>query len=295
METEASTITEIILSTINNLFSSIFSSIDNSLYSILDDITFIDQDLLTSSYFESIFGTSASNGILLIANSLILGFLLYYAIKLLLAHLCITQVQSPFSFLFKLIFFAICMNSSFFLCDRLLYLNSTISSAIRQLGENLFHTSICFSSLVQKLNSIIYLEEASLNIFSIDGILKSMISISFLNLAFSYSIRYILLKVFLLCSPFAILSLCLPSSSFFKSWFKCLISLLFVQIFVSLILLIIFSLDFNPDNTFSKFLICGSLFVLLKSNTYIRELLGGLSIEFSNSIQSLQTFFKGGH
>ena len=39
-------ITQTIISTINTLLSSLFSSIDNNLYSILDDIVFIDTDIL---------------------------------------------------------------------------------------------------------------------------------------------------------------------------------------------------------------------------------------------------------
>ena len=49
-----------ILSTINELFSSLFSSIDGSIYTALDEIAFIDTDILNSTYLEKLFGTSAS-------------------------------------------------------------------------------------------------------------------------------------------------------------------------------------------------------------------------------------------
>ena len=74
-------ITQIIIDTINTILGNLFSSIDNNLYSILDDITFINSDILKDKNFENIFGTSTSNGILLIANSLLLGIILYFAIK----------------------------------------------------------------------------------------------------------------------------------------------------------------------------------------------------------------------
>ena len=77
-------ITQTIIDTINTIFENVLSSIDNNLYSVLDDITFVGSDILTDKNFEKIFGTSASNGILLIANSLLLGFLLYYAIRYLM-------------------------------------------------------------------------------------------------------------------------------------------------------------------------------------------------------------------
>lgn len=67
-------ISQIILDTINSLLENLFSSIDNNLYSILDKISFVNSDILHDSYFEAIFGTSSTNGVLLIANSLLLGF-----------------------------------------------------------------------------------------------------------------------------------------------------------------------------------------------------------------------------
>lgn len=288
-------ITEVIINTINTIFYNIFSSIDNNIYSILDKITFIDSNILNNYHFKYIFGTSNMNGILLIANSLILGFLLYYCIKLILSYFSITYVERPYPFIFKLLFFSICMNCSFFICEQLLLLNSEICSAIRSLGETLFGVPISFSSLIERLNSIIYIEENNLNIFSIDGLLKSIISISFINLIFSYSIRYIMIKVFILISPFCILSLCLPNSSqFFKSWLKCLISLLLVQILVAIILLVIFSIDFSSNNIFSKFLLCGAIFCLIKANSYMKEFIGGISIELSSSISNMTSVFKGG-
>ena len=66
---EQSNITQTILNTINYIFETLLSSIDNKLYGILDDLTFINSDILHDDYFSKIFGTSTTNGILLIANS----------------------------------------------------------------------------------------------------------------------------------------------------------------------------------------------------------------------------------
>lgn len=286
-------ITEVIINSINTIFQTIFSSIDNNLYSILDEITFINTDILNASYFKNIFGTSSSHGILLIANSLILGFILYYAGKFLLSHFFITQSERPVSFIFKIIIFGICMNSSIFICEELIFFTSCISSSVRELGNNLFGTSIGFYSLVDKLNMMIKIEENSFTIFSIDGLLKSIISISFVNLGFSYAVRYVMIKVFVLISPFAFLSLSVSSTSgFFKAWIKCFISLLLVQILVSIVLLIIFSIDFNSNNLLSKFLICGSIFALLKANSYVREFLGGISTDISNGFNGMKALLK---
>ena len=98
-------ITEIIIDTINSIFENLFSSIDNNLYSVLDELTFISSNILNDKTFENIFGTSTSNGLLLIANSLLFGFVLYYAVKYLMSHITYHRIENPFSFIIKIIIF----------------------------------------------------------------------------------------------------------------------------------------------------------------------------------------------
>ena len=280
-------ITQIIIDTINTILGNLFSSIDNNLYSILDDITFINSDILKDKNFENIFGTSTSNGILLIANSLLLGFLLYFAIKYLISHFTFSNFEQPHSFLIKLIICGICMNFSYFLLTYFLDIFSNITLAIRNLGETLFNKEICFSELILTINSNISVNTTSVDVFSLDGLIKSILSFSLLNLVFSYSFRYILIKVFVLIAPFAILSNCLNSTSwFFKSWIKNLFSLLFIQIIVSIILLILFSMNFSSENLAIKFIYVGGLFALIKANSFVRDLVGGVSTTISQNVHN---------
>lgn len=290
---EQTNITQIIIDSINTILGNLFSSIDNNLYSLLDVITFIDSDILNDTNFENIFGKTASNGILLIANSLLLGIILYFAIRYLLSHFTYSQIENPHSFLIKLIICGICMNCSYFLLSQFLDIISNISYAIRSLGENLFNKNICFSELILDINTNISVNTSSIDIFSLDGLIKGIISFSLLNLVFSYSFRYVLIKVFILISPFAILSNSLNSTSwFFKSWLKNLFALLFIQIIVSIILLILFSIDYSSSNLFSKFIYIGGLYALIKSNSFVREFLGGVSTDISQNVHNLSSFIK---
>lgn len=289
MDTAKINITEIIIKTINSLFENLFSSIDNNLYVILDDITFINSDILDDNLFKNIFGTNSQNGILLIANSLLIGIVLYYITRLLYSHFLSIEIEKPIQFIFKLLLFGIIINCSFFLCEQFITLNSYISSAIREIGENLFKINISFSQLIKNLNSTINVSSTDFNVFSLDGIIKSFLSVELLNLVFSYSLRYILIKVFILITPFAILSLINQSTSwFFKTWFRSIFSLLIIQSFISLILLITFSINSNNTNILNKLLYIGSLYAITKANFYIKELIGGISTNFSNSFNLLK-------
>ncbi|MCI8444589.1 MAG: hypothetical protein HFJ37_05510 [Clostridia bacterium] len=284
-------IAKTIIDTINTIFESLFASIDNNLYSVLDDVTFVRSDILHDKNFENIFGTSTSNGILLIANSLLLGFILYYAIRYCMAHITYHKVENPFSFIMKMVCFGICMNFSFFILELFLDLNCNITLAIRNLGEHLFGKPICFSELIHTMNTSVSVDTSSLNIFSVNGFIKGTLSISLLNLVFSYSLRYIMIKVFVLMAPFAFLSLTMDSSSwFFKTWAKNLFSLLLIQIIVSLVLLILFSFDFS-SNLLNQFIYVGGIYALIKANSFVREFIGGISTNVTQTVQNF-THFK---
>ena len=286
MET-TNTVTQTIIDTINTIFENLFSSIDNNLYSVLDNITFIGSDILNDKNFENIFGTSTSNGILLIANSLLLAYILYYSIKYLVSHFTYSRTDTPGSFILKLVLCGICMNFSFFIMQFVLDLNFNITSAIRTLGENLFGKEVSFSQLITTINTTASVDTSSINIFSIDGLIKGTLTLSLLNLVFSYSFRYVMVKVFVLLSPFAFLSLSLTHSSwFFRTWAKNLFSLLFIQIIVSLVLLVLFSMEFSDTDLFTKFIYIGGIYVLIRANSFVREFIGGVSTNISQSVNN---------
>lgn len=283
-----SNVTSTIIETINTILGNLFSSIDNNVYTVLDDVTFISSDIIYDSYFEKILGTSTSNGILLIANSLLFGLLLYYAIKYLLAHFTYKATEKPFQFFFKAVVFGLCINFSYFLIGELLNLFSNVTLAIREVGENLFNKNICFAELILEINNSISINSSSIDIFSLNGIIKASLTMSLFNLVFTYSFRYVMIKVFILLTPFAILSLILESTSwFFKSWLRNLFSLLFIQIIVAIVLLILFSMDYSSNNLMTKFIYVGAIYTLIKANSFVRDFIGGVSTTFAQNVENL--------
>ena len=275
----SSNVSTVVIETINEIFKNLFTSIDTNLYNVLDELTFINSDILNDDFFSNIFGTSAANGILLISNSLLIGFILYFAIKYLTSNFTFSKIENPVQFILKLIIFGICMNCSYFIIEEILDINSYISSIIRSLGEDLFNQEICFANLIDNINTNLNITVDSLDVFSVDGLIKGTATISLLNLVTVYALRYVMVKIFVLLSPFAILSLCLENTSwFFKLWYKNLFSLLFVQIIVSLVLLILFSIDYTDDNLMIKFIYIGGIYALIKANSFVREFMIGYGI-----------------
>ena len=77
LATQEVDISAIILDTINSLCQTLFSSIDNKIFSLLDEIIFINPTITETNYLEQIMGHNASTGLLILANSLLVAFVLY--------------------------------------------------------------------------------------------------------------------------------------------------------------------------------------------------------------------------
>ena len=285
---EQSEIVNLIIDTINTIFSNILSSIDNNIYANLDKVAFINSDILSNSFFEKILGSNGKNGFIYLTDAMLLGISIYYCIRLFYSHYAETNIEKPFQFLFKLLIFAILINFSYFLLEQVLNINYLFSSSIQEIGGNILNADISFAGIIEKLNSTITFSETSLDIFSLDGILKSFTSIGLVNLLFSYSIRYVLVQVLILFCPFSLLSLINASTSWiFRSWAKSLFSLLILQSFFPLIIIIIFSI--LDDN---KILFVSGIYLLTKINSYVREMFGGFSLDVQNNFTSMMSLFR---
>ena len=278
----------IIIETINALFNNLFSSIDNHIYANLDTFTFINNDILKNSIFEKLLGANGKTGILYLSDALLLGIIIYYAIRYSYSSFSGSNVEKPTQFVFKIIILGILINSSYFISDQILQLNFLISSSIQEIGEGIIGKQISFSNLIKELNSVISIGSNSFDLFSFDGIIKGFISVGLLNLLFSYSLRYVMVQVFVILTPLIFLSL-MNSSTYwiFKSWFKAFLALLLLQSFISIILIVM--LSFSTSN---KILLIGAIYSLIRANTYMKEIFGGINIEVSNNISSFASSLK---
>ena len=64
--------------------------------------------------------------------------------------------------------------------------------------------------------------------------------------------------------------------------------------FLSFILLISFSINNKSGDIFSKLIYIGSIYALIKANSFIKDFMGGLSTDISLGINNINSFIKGG-
>lgn len=279
-----------IQNSLNTIFSKIFSSLDNSFYSILDNLAFINTSILDNNVIKALLGTNIKTGILAICNSFILGFILYYSIRFLFSHLIYIKTESPREFIFKAIIFATLMNNSLWICEQIIFIIDFCTSFLISTAENLFQRTITFSEFLNVLNTTLFWVPAATDLFSFAGIVKSFSSIGLINLVFTFSLRYIMILVFILISPFAFLSLITNSSSWiFKTWIKSFISLLLYQLIIGLLLIISFTFTNIANSLLVSIFYVGIIQAFQKSGYFIREIFGGISLS-STSYSSFNSF-----
>lgn len=119
-------------------------------------------------------------------------------------------------------------------------------------------------------------------------LLRAFLLYGLVDLLLNYSLRYVLLQVLVLLCPFGIMSLINSSTSWiFRAWGKALLSLIAIQFFVPIVLIVIFCI--GEDN---QLLFVSGIYVLTKANSYVRELFGGISTEFSGNFSGITSLLK---
>ena len=282
----------IIQNSLNAIFSRIFSSLDNSFYSILDNLAFINTSILDNNVIKALLGTNINTVILAICNSFILAFILYYSLKFLFSHLIYVKTESPKEFIFKAIIFSTLMNNSLWICEQIIFIIDLCTTFFISTAEELFQKTITFSEFLNILNTTLFWVPAATDLFSFSGIVKSFSSIGLINLVFTFSLRYIMILIFILISPFAFLSLLTNSSSWiFKTWIKSFVSLLLYQLIIGLLLIISFTFTNIANSLLVSIFYVGIIQAFQRTSFFIKELLGGINISVSNSNNNFSSFF----
>ena len=160
-------------------------------------------------------------------------------------------------------------------------------------SESVFNNLKNLSSEKDKISKLFFSDlTVPFKFFSFDGILKSFLSFGFVNLLFTYSVRFIFIKILVLLSPIAFLSLCLDQSTWiFKVWLKNFVSQLFTQIVICVILLVIYSLDTFSNPTIVKLLYIASVVCLMRASSFVKDFSSGFTSDVSSSFSSIKNMF----
>lgn len=259
-----------VLENINIVTEKLCKSVEEQVYPLLDKVLTIDSKILEQEPIRKIL-TNSSNAMVIIANSFIILFTIYYIYEQLVSLYNGNNTDNIFLFIIKMVVVMIIVNHSYYICERILEVFSAFSETFDSLALNALGKEASFENLKKAIVSL----KGSLksDYLSLDGIITGIISFGSVNVLINLSIRYVTVILLILISPIALV--CMASKlteEFSKTWIKMLITNLLLQVMIKLVILIPVSIS-DIDNYVYKVIMIGTIYILYKINSFEKELM----------------------
>lgn len=272
-----------IITNLNYLLEKVFKSIEREIFKTLDKLTIIGPEILKEEPLKNIVFENKVNGLVIIANTLILFFVIYYVFKQLIGIYNGNKIESIYVFIIRIIIVCIIVNFSYYICEEILNIFGILGESIDTYASDLINRKVTFENLK---DSIINIENIiNTDLVSLDGIIKGIISFGSVSILISFSVRYVTVIFLIIISPLAFV--CLSSnltSGIFNMWVKMLIVNLTVQIGIKLLIFIPLAYK-NQNDIIYKIILVGTISLIYKFNIFIKELLARISNE--NNVKNI--------
>src|SRR5574344_66773 len=261
---------ENVLNTLNTVSEKLFKSIEGEVFTQIDKLININPELIKESPLKEVMYEDKINGIILIADSLILFFILYFIISKLISVYNSNNSHKTYVFIIRLIIVMALVHSSYYICLEIINLVNQFTICVDEVIKSICGKYANFEMLKENILAIKDLKSSDL--LSLNGIIKGIISFGSISILINFSIRYVTIIFLIIISPLAIVSLSSELTiGVFKVWIKNLITLLFTQIIVKFIIFIPL-LYKNTNSTMYKIILVGSIYILYKINNFTKEL-----------------------
>lgn len=272
-----------IITNLNYLLEKVFKSIEGEIFKTLDKLTIIGPEILKEEPLKNIVFENKVNGLVIIANTLILFFIIYYVFKQLIGIYNGNKIESIYVFIIRIIIVCIIVNFSYYICEEILNIFGILGESIDTYASDLINRKVTFENLK---DSIINIENIiNTDLVSLDGIIKGIISFGSVSILISFSVRYVTVIFLIIISPLAFV--CLSSnltSGIFNMWVKMLIVNLTLQIGIKLLIFIPLAYK-NQNDIIYKIILVGTISLIYKFNIFIKELLARISNE--NNVKNI--------
>lgn len=259
-----------IINSLNTISEKLFKTVEGQIYKVIDNIIDISPDILTQEPLKTIFFKDKINGIILIADSFILFYVVYFVLMQLISIYNGKQTPNVYYFIVKVIVITLFVNNSYFLCNLSLEFIDAITTAVKIYGQDISGQVISFENLKEAVLSIDDLTSSEL--ISLNGLIKGVISFGIVTILINFSIRYVTIIFLIIVCPFAIMSnIANITNGLFKSWIRLYTSNLFVQVIVKLILTIPLMYK-EKDSIMYKIILVGAIYLIYKVAELTKEL-----------------------
>ena len=272
-----------IINSLNTVSQKLFKSLDDEIFEKMDDLVNVNSDLFNKSPLKDVFFQDKTNALIIIANSLILFYVIYFVFLKLISIYNGNKSQSIYMFVIKLIIVTVMVNFSYYICREIVNMIGLLTDCVDGGLYDLLGKKVSFVSLkenIVKIDDIINSDLLSLN-----GIIKGIISFGSISILINFAIRYVTIIFLFIISPFAFI--CLSNEltiGIFRTWFKTLFVSLMTQIIVKFIIFI--PLLYKDINSMTyKIILVGSIYIIYKINGFTKEIF--MKISSNNQINNI--------
>ncbi len=259
-----------IINSLNTVSEKLFKSIEGEVYEHIDKLINITPKIFKEQPLKNIFFQDKVNSLIIIANSLILFYIIYFVIQKIISLYNGNKSQGVYIFIIKLVIVSCLVTCSYNICEQIINLNSLFTNCIDGFVEEVTGKEPSFENLKESILSIDELVKS--DTLSLDGIIKGVISFGSISILINFAIRYVTIIFSIIISPFAFASLSSELTvGIFRTWIKTLFVLLISQVVIKFVILI--PLLYKDINSFTyKIILVGSVYIIYKINTFTKEI-----------------------
>lgn len=269
-----------LVNSLNTVSNKLFKSIEGEVYEQIDKLVNIKPHIFEEEPLKNIFLQDKINVLIVIANALILFYVIYFVISKMICVYNGNRSEGIYTFIIKLVIVGVLVNSSYYICKEVINLNYLFTECIEESMETLTNNKINFESLKENILKIEDLLKSDM--LSLDGIIKGVISFGSISILINFSIRYVTIIFLIVIAPFAFISLSSKLTvGIFKTWIKTLIVTLMEQVVVKFVILI--PIIYKSTNSMMyKIVLVGSIYILYKINNFTKDLFVKITSDISN-------------
>lgn len=267
-----------IVSVVNTLAENIYESIEKDVYKLLDELLYIDKNLLDLQVFKKLSLDSDKNTVILLALCFITMFLICFAIRRIIA-MYTAKPSNTAGFILRIIICSTLAMSSYYICEILLDINFKISEVFMEMGEDVTGKEILFNTIKDVISS--FGQEDGF--ISLNGAIKGMVGFGAISLLLNFCVRYVTVIFLVITAPLCFM-MAINSSTFgiFTKWLKLLVINLFIQNITAIVIIIPLCIS-DTSSTVFKTLLVGSIYILYKINPFVSDIFSNLNITRGNN------------
>lgn len=269
-----------LINSLNSVSEKLFKSIEGQVYEEIDKIVNITPNIFKDEPLKNIFFQDKVNILIVIANALILFYIIYFTFSKMISVYNGNRCQNIYIFVIRLVLVTFLVNSSYLITKEVININYVFTDSIDKALEQIAGTSIDFQNLKENILKIDDLLKSDM--LSLNGVIKGVISFGSISILISFAIRYVTIIFLLIISPFAFVSLSSNLTvGIFKTWIKTLFVTLMVQFVIKFIIFI--PIMYKHTNNISyKVILVGAIYILYKVNNFTKELFTKISSDLPN-------------